>query len=92
MKKRIDSLLVDRKLVESRNKAQAVIMAGEVTVDGRAVIKPGGGKGQGCFWSPAAIGAAIWFAVILAGGVETDVVHQGVALALIVVQRHGVAA
>jgi 23S rRNA (cytidine1920-2'-O)/16S rRNA (cytidine1409-2'-O)-methyltransferase len=40
-KKRIDSLLVDRKLVESRAKAQAFIMAGEVAVDGRAVIKSG---------------------------------------------------
>jgi 23S rRNA (cytidine1920-2'-O)/16S rRNA (cytidine1409-2'-O)-methyltransferase len=40
-KKRIDSLLVDRKLVESRAKAQAFIMAGEVAVDGKAVIKSG---------------------------------------------------
>ena len=41
MKKRIDSLLVDKNLVESREKARAMIMAGEVTVDGRAVIKAG---------------------------------------------------
>lgn len=41
MKKRIDSLLVDKNLVESRAKARAMIMAGEVTVDGRAVIKAG---------------------------------------------------
>lgn len=41
MKKRIDNLLVDKNLVESRAKARAMIMAGEVTVDGRAVIKAG---------------------------------------------------
>ena len=40
-KRRIDSLIVDRGLVESRAKAQALIMAGEVVVDGKATIKPG---------------------------------------------------
>lgn len=40
-KRRIDSLLVERGLVESRAKAQALIMAGEVAVEGKAVIKPG---------------------------------------------------
>jgi len=40
-KQRIDSLLVDRGLVESRAKAQALIMAGEVVVEGKAAIKPG---------------------------------------------------
>ena len=40
-KRRIDSLLVDRGLVESRAKAQALIMAGEVKVEGKAAIKPG---------------------------------------------------
>jgi len=34
-------LIVDRGLVESRAKAQALIMAGEVVVEGKAVIKPG---------------------------------------------------
>ena len=38
---RIDSLLVDRGMVESRAKAQALIMAGEVVVDGKEAIKPG---------------------------------------------------
>jgi 23S rRNA (cytidine1920-2'-O)/16S rRNA (cytidine1409-2'-O)-methyltransferase len=32
---------VDRGLAESRNKAQALVMAGEVTVDGKAVVKAG---------------------------------------------------
>ncbi|MFC1992623.1 TlyA family RNA methyltransferase [Chloroflexota bacterium] len=41
MKHRIDSLLVDRGLAESRAKAQALIMAGEVVVEGRAVTKSG---------------------------------------------------
>jgi 23S rRNA (cytidine1920-2'-O)/16S rRNA (cytidine1409-2'-O)-methyltransferase len=40
-KRRIDSLLVERGLVESRAKAQALVMAGEVVVEGRTVIKPG---------------------------------------------------
>ncbi len=40
-KSRIDSLLVERGLAESRAKAQALIMAGEVRVDGQAIIKPG---------------------------------------------------
>jgi len=38
---RIDSLLVDRGLVENLAKAQALIMAGEVEVEGKAAIKPG---------------------------------------------------
>jgi 23S rRNA (cytidine1920-2'-O)/16S rRNA (cytidine1409-2'-O)-methyltransferase len=40
-KKRIDSLLVERGMVESRAKAQALIMAGDVTADGKVVIKAG---------------------------------------------------
>jgi 23S rRNA (cytidine1920-2'-O)/16S rRNA (cytidine1409-2'-O)-methyltransferase len=40
-KRRIDSLLVERGLVESWAKAQALIMAGEVEVAGRTVIKAG---------------------------------------------------
>ena len=40
-KRRVDTLLVERGLVESRAKAQALIMAGEVAVEGKASIKPG---------------------------------------------------
>lgn len=41
VKKRIDSLLVDKGMVESRAKAQALIMAGDVTADGKVVNKAG---------------------------------------------------
>ncbi len=41
MKKRIDTLLVDRGLAPSREKARALLMAGEVLVEGRPVTKPG---------------------------------------------------
>jgi 23S rRNA (cytidine1920-2'-O)/16S rRNA (cytidine1409-2'-O)-methyltransferase len=41
MKLRLDQLLVRRGLVESREKAQALIMAGQVDLDGRAAVKAG---------------------------------------------------
>jgi 23S rRNA (cytidine1920-2'-O)/16S rRNA (cytidine1409-2'-O)-methyltransferase len=41
MKPRLDRLLVDRGLVPTREKAQALIMAGEVLVDGHKAQKPG---------------------------------------------------
>ena len=41
MKTRLDRLVVDRGLAESREKAQALIMAGEVRVDGQKASKPG---------------------------------------------------
>jgi 23S rRNA (cytidine1920-2'-O)/16S rRNA (cytidine1409-2'-O)-methyltransferase len=41
IKSRIDKLLVEQGLVESRTKAKALIMAGRVTVDGRVVDKAG---------------------------------------------------
>ncbi len=40
MKNRIDNLLVDRGFVESRSKAQRLVMAGQVRVDGQIVQKP----------------------------------------------------
>ncbi|MGC8855796.1 MAG: TlyA family RNA methyltransferase [Anaerolineae bacterium] len=39
-KKRLDVLLVEQGLAESRTKAQALIMAGQVRVDGDLVLKP----------------------------------------------------
>jgi 23S rRNA (cytidine1920-2'-O)/16S rRNA (cytidine1409-2'-O)-methyltransferase len=41
MKLRLDQLLVKRGLVESRERAQALIMAGQVDLDGRASAKAG---------------------------------------------------
>ncbi len=40
-KKRLDRLLVERGLVDTRSKGQALVMAGEVLVDGEPVIKAG---------------------------------------------------
>jgi 23S rRNA (cytidine1920-2'-O)/16S rRNA (cytidine1409-2'-O)-methyltransferase len=40
-KKRLDNLLVIRELAENQARAQALIMAGEVTVSGKNVTKPG---------------------------------------------------
>ncbi|NLC53642.1 MAG: TlyA family RNA methyltransferase [Firmicutes bacterium] len=40
-RERIDVLLVEKGLAESRSKAQALIMAGQVRVDGKMVDKPG---------------------------------------------------
>ena len=41
MKQRLDVLLTERRLAESRAKAQALVMAGEVLVNGQRVDKPG---------------------------------------------------
>src|SRR5437867_11806603 len=41
MKKRIDRLLVERGLVETREKAQALIMAGNVLIDEEPAAKAG---------------------------------------------------
>ena len=41
MKTRLDRLIAERGLAESREKAQALIMAGEVRVDGQKAGKPG---------------------------------------------------
>ena len=43
MKTRLDRLLVERGLAETREKAQALIMAGEVLVDGVDVCTACGG-------------------------------------------------
>ena len=40
-KQRLDNLLVVRELAKNKKMAQAIIMAGKVTVSGRAVTKPG---------------------------------------------------
>ena len=40
-KKRLDILLVERGLAESRTQAQRLTMAGEVIVEGQMALKPG---------------------------------------------------
>ena len=40
-KKRIDQILLDRGLVLSKNKAQAIVMAGKVYCNRKLVLKPG---------------------------------------------------
>lgn len=47
-KTRLDVLLVERGLQESRQKAQATIMSGLVFVGGQRVDKPGHRGGQRC--------------------------------------------
>jgi 23S rRNA (cytidine1920-2'-O)/16S rRNA (cytidine1409-2'-O)-methyltransferase len=41
MKQRLDVAMLSRQLVESREKAQALILSGKVTVDGQKAAKPG---------------------------------------------------
>ena len=41
VKVRVDQLLVERGLAESREKAQALVLAGHVLVDGQKSEKPG---------------------------------------------------
>jgi 23S rRNA (cytidine1920-2'-O)/16S rRNA (cytidine1409-2'-O)-methyltransferase len=41
MKRRIDQLLVDRGLAESRHKAQGLLLAGQILVDNQKIEKPG---------------------------------------------------
>jgi len=47
-KSRLDQLLVDRGLADSREKARALILAGEVRVDGQASPKPGHSVAREC--------------------------------------------
>ena len=48
MKKRVDQLLVERGLAESREKARALILAGDVRVEGRRSDKPGHSVAENC--------------------------------------------
>jgi len=41
LKKRVDLLLVDKNIAESRTKAQAMIMAGQISINGKKVLKSG---------------------------------------------------
>ncbi len=48
MKARLDQILVERGLADSREKARALILAGSVTVDGQKSDKPGHSYPQEC--------------------------------------------
>ncbi len=48
MKIRIDQLLVERGLAESRERAQALIIAGDVLIDGQKADKPGRSVADDC--------------------------------------------
>ncbi len=41
MKKRLDVVIFEKNLAESRSKAQALVMAGEVLVNGKKITKAG---------------------------------------------------
>jgi 23S rRNA (cytidine1920-2'-O)/16S rRNA (cytidine1409-2'-O)-methyltransferase len=85
MKTRLDRLMVDRGLAESREKAQALIMAGEVRVGGQKAAKPGQMVAEDCAievlsrppyvsrggWKLA--GALRHFAIDVAGKVCADI-------------------
>lgn len=41
MKERLDKLLVEQKIIETREKARAYIIGGHITVNGETIMKPG---------------------------------------------------
>ncbi|MCK4804431.1 MAG: TlyA family rRNA (cytidine-2'-O)-methyltransferase, partial [Spirochaetes bacterium] len=41
MKERLDKLIVEQKIIETREKAKAYIIGGHITVNGETIIKPG---------------------------------------------------
>ena len=47
MRRRVDTLMTEKGLAESRERARALVMAGKVLVDGEAMIKPGAMVGEG---------------------------------------------
>ncbi len=48
LKKRLDQLLVDKKFVNTRSKAQSMIMAEQVFVDGKLITKSGNNFSEDC--------------------------------------------
>lgn len=47
MRRRVDTLVMEKGLAESRERARALVMEGKVLVDGEAMIKPGAMVGEG---------------------------------------------
>ena len=54
MKKRLDILVTERGLAESREKAKALIMAGQIYVDNQKADKPGDTFPEECASNPVA--------------------------------------
>ncbi len=77
-KQRLDVALVERGLVESREKAQALILAGKVRVDGQRADKPGRAAG-----SEARIEIEQGLRYVSRGGIklEASLAHFGVDVA-----------
>lgn len=57
-KQRLDRLLVERGLAPSRERAQALVLAGEILVDGQKATKPGHAVAADCTLSSLATSAA----------------------------------
>jgi 23S rRNA (cytidine1920-2'-O)/16S rRNA (cytidine1409-2'-O)-methyltransferase len=47
VRRRVDTLVMEKGLAESRERARALVMAGKVLVDGETMIKPGAMVGEG---------------------------------------------
>ena len=85
MKTRLDRLIVERGLAQSREKAQALVMAGEVLLNGRKASKPGQSVAPDCVVEVLArppyvsrggfklAGALRHFAIDVAGKVCVDI-------------------
>ena len=50
MKERLDVILVEQGYAPSREKAKAIIMSGNVYVNGQKEDKAGTGRFEQCFW------------------------------------------
>jgi 23S rRNA (cytidine1920-2'-O)/16S rRNA (cytidine1409-2'-O)-methyltransferase len=80
MKTRLDRLMVDRGLAESREKAQALIMAGEVRLNGQKAAKPGHPVETDCTVEALDVTGKVCLDIGSSTGGFTDVLLQSGAL------------